>query len=89
MPTPEECRQMQIQAAESRTRLDSQSERLDEMIVEIKRINDTLSLFASQLIDMVKKAFKYGWYSICALTLIAIFGEQALPILLKAFGIAP
>lgn len=89
MPTPEECRQLQIEAAESRTRLNSQAERLDEVIVEIRRINETLSLFAEQLIEMVKKAFKYGWYSICALTLIAIFGKDALPILLKVFGLAP
>lgn len=87
MPTPEECRQMQIDAAESRTRLNSQSERLDEMIIEIKRINDTLTIFASQFIDMIKKAFKYGWYSLCVLTFIAIFGKDALPILLKFFGV--
>lgn len=45
MPSPEECRSIQIEAAKSDARISAISERLDEVLVEIRDLRKWLLKF--------------------------------------------
>ena len=94
MPTPEECRTLLDAKIATEYRLNAQSERLDEVIDEMKEINQTIKSFGDELLlifgrlaDFAMKGAKAIFYGICALVLISIFLQNALPLLVKAYGL--
>lgn len=69
MPSPEECNKLKVAQAVQEQRLDAVSERLDEVLDEIRGA----------------KAFLAKWLSIWfpVIILLAILGNNAMPIILK------
>ena len=78
-PTPDECTNIKIALAKSEQRVDALSERLDEVLEEIKEAK----IFLKNWLIFLGKWLSI-WFPI--IIILAIMGNNALPIILKVIG---
>lgn len=69
MPTQEECTAIKVTQAQQDARMSAMSERLDEVLDELRALRKWLSSYGTVIL------------------LVAIFGEKAMPIVTKIFGV--